>query len=144
MQKHVNRISAELLFIDHTQSADVIAEITGLEPSEVIAKGDIKREDPEKLHAPILHKHDVWSYRLNLPENLSLEDALEKAIHILAPCAVGIASVASDSEAELSIYGFAEDADRQAVHLSAQVLKELSGMNLNLDIDVYPSNSQDN
>ncbi len=134
-----DEIKSVFLILDYDCAPEDISKTLGMEPTETITKGDIKKVDPSGVHPPILHKRNVWALKFELPVNADVYDHINYALTELRSKTKEIVELTSKYSGELSVYGFAKDHDRVAIHLDKEVIKQLSELNISLDIDVYPS-----
>lgn len=123
MQK--DDLKTEFLILDFDCNPEEISETLGIKPTEVIRKGDVKRADPSGINPPILYKRNAWVLRLDTAKDESIQEHINNALEILRPKAKVVTNIASRYPGELSIFGFAKDKDRLALHLESKTIKEL-------------------
>jgi hypothetical protein len=132
-------IKSELVISGFNISPEEVTTRIGLEPTRVVLEGDIKRADPSGANPPVLHKQSVWVIQTDISPDTSFDGHLKQTLEKLRPYGNAIAEIADKYECELSIYGFAENADRIAIHINKDEIKELAQLGIGLDVDIYPT-----
>jgi hypothetical protein len=115
-----------------------VANELGMKPTKVRRKGEVRRASPTGDHPPILEKENVWIFRSDTPLSASVDEHIDRMLSLLMKNKEPIAKLSGKYYGELSVYGFAHDADRIAFHLEKDVISRLAELGIELDVDVYP------
>ena len=132
-------IKSELLIIGFDCPPEEITTAIGLSPTKVVKKGDVKHGDSSMVGPVSRHNDNVWILQSDISNTAPLEEHIELMLKKMKPHSEAIAALAERYSGELSIYGFAHDATRQALHIERRYIHELEQLGIDLDIDIYPT-----
>lgn len=130
----IDEIKCEFLIMGF-EDGNEITSLLGINPTEIISKGDVKREDPAGINPPLLHDQNYWVLRTENPGSES-EELLDLLLAKLRPKSKEILELSKKTNLEISIFGSVYHS-QVGIHLSKSQLKELADLNIELDFDIY-------
>ena len=125
-----NSVSCSLILRGHNLNFEEINKNLHLKPTNVIRKGQVISKVIGESEL------DAWIYKLKFKEKGKINEFIEKFLKIIKPKADYIKDLPNVEDASLKFY-IQSDLAQIAFEISPILIKELSKLNLRLEISIF-------
>jgi Domain of unknown function (DUF4279) len=109
-----------------------ITEASGVPSARIWLKGDLVH--PKAI---ITYKQNGWSVASRLPESAPLQEHVSDLLELLQHRWSVFAELGTRYHAELECIVYAYGNERPAIHLEAEMVRQLSELSVAIDVDLY-------